>query len=188
MCKTSFLYTCKKTISPIYIHHYLINRVRPTVTCNTHIKFELNRMHRLYAVVFTHIHTLTHAYHRKNIINEFRRPQNVMYVKISRLNVFIMTILSLHSKCSESKNLLKKREYESIWSTNLIRNEHFINSTCATNLLHKSECYRREKFWVNSWKVKFWNLNKRNCILQHLYQITKRNYLWLSNNLLYELH
>ena len=56
-----------------------INRIRSTVTSNTHTEFELNRMHRLDAIVFIHAHTHTHAYihHHKNSINEFRRTQNV---------------------------------------------------------------------------------------------------------------
>ena len=56
-----------------------INWVRPTVTCNVHTKFELNRMHRLDAIMFTHIHTHTYTciHHRENSINEFQRPQNV---------------------------------------------------------------------------------------------------------------
>ena len=60
-----------------------INNVRPTMIYIIYTKFELSRMHRLDAIVFTHIHTRihiihTHTYihHHKNSINEFRRPQN----------------------------------------------------------------------------------------------------------------
>ena len=44
----------KKTLRPIFTK---INRVLPTATCNTHTKFEFNRMYRLDAIWFTHIHT-----------------------------------------------------------------------------------------------------------------------------------
>ena len=54
MYKNSFLYSCKKTIQPIFTK---IIRVRPTVTYNIHTKFELNLMHRLDTIVFIHIHT-----------------------------------------------------------------------------------------------------------------------------------
>ena len=72
MYKNSFLCSCKKTINPLFTK---TNRVRPTVTCNT--KFELDRMHHLDPIVFTHMHTHAFIRHRKNNINEFRRPENV---------------------------------------------------------------------------------------------------------------
>ena len=52
-------YTSVKTISPTFIK---INRVHPTVTCNIHIRFELNRMHRLDAIVFTHMYICTYSH------------------------------------------------------------------------------------------------------------------------------
>ena len=45
--------------------------------CNVHTKFELNRLHRLDAIVFTHIHIHTYIHPPVNSINKFRRPQNV---------------------------------------------------------------------------------------------------------------
>ena len=110
MYKNSFLYSCKKTIHPIFTK---INRVRPTVRGNKLTKFELNLMYRLDAIVFTHIHTHiythTHTYIHppENSINEFMRPQNYKYVKISKWNFFMITTLSLHSTCTESKKSSK---------------------------------------------------------------------------------
>ena len=49
----------KKTIHAIFTK---INRVRPTVKCNVHTKFELKRIHRLDAIVFTHKHAHIHTY------------------------------------------------------------------------------------------------------------------------------
>ena len=66
MYKNSFLYFYKKNyLSDIFT---MISRVQPTATCNIHTKFQLNRMHHLDAIVFTHIYTHTHPYihHRKN--------------------------------------------------------------------------------------------------------------------------
>ena len=105
MYKNSFLYSCEKSIHPIFTK---INRVPPTVTCNIHIKFELNRMYHLNAIVFTHIrtHTRTHthtyitmkiAYMNSGDLKTYKS------VKISKLIFFTITILSLHSICSESK-------------------------------------------------------------------------------------
>ena len=83
-----------------------INSVRPMMTYNTRTKFQLNRIHCLNAIVFIHIHTYTHTYihHHENNINEFRRPQNISIchkLKVKFLHDMI-TILSLHSICSES--------------------------------------------------------------------------------------
>ena len=78
--KILFCAPIKKTIHPIFTK---INRVRPTVTSNIHTKFEVNRMHRLDTIMFTHIHTHIHTYthacihHSENSKNEFRTPQNV---------------------------------------------------------------------------------------------------------------
>ena len=53
-----FCFPLKKFIHSIFTK---INRIRPTVSCNIHTKFGLNRMHRLEAIVFTHIHTCIHT-------------------------------------------------------------------------------------------------------------------------------
>ena len=45
------------------------NRVYSKVTYNKHNKFELNRKHRLGAIVFTHIHTLSHIHTSLKHIN-----------------------------------------------------------------------------------------------------------------------
>ena len=87
--ENSFLYTYEKTILPIFTK---INNVRPTVTCNMHTKFELNRMHLLDAIMFTliHIYTHTHAHihHRKNLINELRRPEKGINLSKSQSLIF----------------------------------------------------------------------------------------------------
>ena len=46
----------------IYLELTKIIRIRPTVSCNIHTKFELNPIHFLEAVLFTHIQTHTHAH------------------------------------------------------------------------------------------------------------------------------
>ena len=46
-------------ISPTFTK---INRVRSTVTCNIHTKFERNRMDSLDAIVFIHIQTYIHTF------------------------------------------------------------------------------------------------------------------------------
>ena len=38
-----------------------INRVRPTDIFNIYMKFEMRRMHRLDAIMFTHVHTYKHT-------------------------------------------------------------------------------------------------------------------------------
>ena len=104
MYKNSFLYSCKKTIHPIFTK---INRVHPTVTCNILTKFELNRMHRLDAIVFTHIHTHTHTciHLRKNSINEFRRSLNVLMHQNLKVEFFHdYSNFLVWYICSESKN------------------------------------------------------------------------------------
>ena len=70
-CIKFFFWTLvKKTLNPTFTK---INTIPPTVTYNIHTEFELNRMHRLDATMFT----LIQIDHRKNNIKEFRRPQNV---------------------------------------------------------------------------------------------------------------
>ena len=105
MYNDSFLYPCKKkTIHPIITK---INRVRPTITYNINTKFEVNRMYCLDVIVFTHIRThmdtYTHTYihHPENSINS-GDLKTYKRVKISKSNFFTITILSLHSICSES--------------------------------------------------------------------------------------
>ena len=76
-----------------------INRVRSMATYNTNTKFELNRMHRLDAIVFnhsdTHTHTHAHAHthtcihHPENGKNEFRRPQYVKNTSKSQNRIFL---------------------------------------------------------------------------------------------------
>ena len=75
------------------------------VTGNMHICFELNRKHRLDAIVFTHIrtHTNTHIHHRKNNTDEFSL-ELYRYIKNSISNSSMITLLSLHCLCSERKN------------------------------------------------------------------------------------
>ena len=80
-------------------------------------KFELNRMYRLDAIVFTHIHTQTHTHTHIHTYIHTSPPKiaqmnsedliTYKYIKISKSNFFTIAILSLHSICSESKKGFK---------------------------------------------------------------------------------
>ena len=99
-----FCIPVKKIINPTFTK---IKRVHLVVTYNIRTKFKLIRMHRLNAIVFTHIHAHTHtcSHHHKNSINKFRRPQSVCKCfKILKSNVFTIIVISLHSVSSESQN------------------------------------------------------------------------------------
>ena len=74
---------------------------------NMHAKLELGRMYYLDAIVFTFIHTRTHAYIRaSNILKivlmnsgDFKAYQ---YVKISKSNFFMITVLFLNNTYLET--------------------------------------------------------------------------------------
>ena len=113
MYKKNFLDSCKKTIHPRFIK---INRVRLTMTCNIHTKCDINRMYRLDAIVFTHIHTYTYTHMHTHIhayittkIAHMNSGDLKMYkcVKTAKSNFFKNAILSLHSICSESNKYFK---------------------------------------------------------------------------------
>ena len=59
MYKNSFSCSCKKNITPFITKIKIISR---TLTFNIHTQFEINRMYRLDAIVFTHIHIHTHTH------------------------------------------------------------------------------------------------------------------------------
>ena len=124
-----------------------INRVRATVTCNVHTRFEFNRMHHLDTIVFTHIYIDTHIHHRENSINEIWRPQNVYICQNLKVNFFQnYNILSLHCTLSESKNkfVIKYKSY----MTMLIKQDVFNQKKlCNLYTIH---------FWVI---ILFFNIN-----------------------------
>ena len=107
MYRNSFLCFCqKKKKDPYKFYIFKISWVRPTVTHNVYTKFKLNRMHRLDTIMFTHIHThQIHAYITVKItlINSGYLKMYI-YVKMSKSDFFMITILSSHNICSESKN------------------------------------------------------------------------------------
>ena len=98
----------KKTMHPTFTK---IDRVRPTVTCNIQSKSELNRMYHLNTFNHTQTHfysltnTDTHSHTHKNIyIHALQYKiakmnsgglKTYTYVKISKSNFFMITILSL---------------------------------------------------------------------------------------------
>ena len=117
MYKYYFLYSCKKTVHPIFTK---INRVRPTVTCNIRTKFEFNRI-RLDTIVFTHMHTYVHTHTYVYIHTHIHTyihasPLKIAYMDSGDLKIcqnhlkvkffFTITILSLHSISSESNTHL----------------------------------------------------------------------------------
>ena len=129
MYKNSFLYSCKKTIHPILTK---INRVRSTANCNMHTKFELNRMHSLDAIVFTHIHTHAHihTYITAKIVQiNSGALKTKKYVKISKSNFLTITILSFHDIYTKSKSIHLP--------FHLVIN----NNSQILNLLHLFNCY-----------------------------------------------
>ena len=63
---------------------------------------ELKWIHSLDAIMFTHTHTYIIVKIAEMNSGDLKMYK---YVKISKLNFFTITILSLHCICSESKNL-----------------------------------------------------------------------------------
>ena len=64
------------------------------VIYKVHTEFQLNRKQCLDATCsFTYAHACLN--HHKNSINEFKRPQSVQIVKITKSNFLMTTILSL---------------------------------------------------------------------------------------------
>ena len=95
MYKNAFSSPCIKTINA---KHTKITPVHATVIYITLTKFQLDRIERFGAIVFTYVHTHTHIHtyirHSKNIKMNSGPLKTYEYDKISKLNFFIITALS----------------------------------------------------------------------------------------------